>query len=79
MAVVIKRDGTQEPFDRNKLIRCLKSAGAEEDIALEIAEGLETDLAEQLISSDDIRELIEDDLNYYDSNVLKRFNTFCNS
>ena len=74
MAVVLKRDGTREPFNMSKLIRSLNKAGVDDESAFEIAEGLEYDLADEEISSDDIRELIEDELNYYHPEALKKFN-----
>lgn len=37
MAIVIKRDGTEQPFDANKLIGSMKKAGLEEEIAAEVA------------------------------------------
>ena len=40
MATVIKRDGTEERFDNEKLINSMRKAGLDEATASEIAEGV---------------------------------------
>lgn len=73
MATVMKRDGTQEPFDIHKLIRSMIKAGLDEDTAKQIAEGLEYDIADEDVTTEDIRTLVEDELRYYRSGALKKY------
>jgi ribonucleoside-triphosphate reductase (formate) len=73
MAAVMKRDGTEEPFDIHKLIRSMKQSGLDGETAAEVAEGIEYDITDEDVSTDDIRSMVEDELRYYKSDSLKRY------
>ena len=73
MGIVIKRDGSREDFDRGKLISSLKSAGVDEDSAIEIAEGIDYDLADEEISSFEIRSWVEDEMKFYKPEALRKY------
>ncbi len=75
MAIVVKRDGSTQPFETGKLVRSLKKAGVDEDTAWEIAVGIEFDIADEEIESDDIRDMVEDELAYHTPEANRRYKT----
>ncbi len=75
MTTIIKRDGTEQPFDSHKLISSIKKAGLDEETATEIAEGVAFDIRNEDSSTDDIRLMVEEDLRYYKSDALLKYGT----
>ena len=73
MATVIKRDGTEERFDNEKLINSMKKAGLDEATASEIAEGVSFEIRDEEVSTEDIRAMVEEDMKYYRSAALKSY------
>lgn len=71
--MIIKRDGTEQPFDSHKLISSITKAGLDEETATEIAEGVEFDIRSEEHSTDDIRLMVEEDLRYYRADALRRY------
>lgn len=49
---IIKMDGSKEPFARGKLLSSLKRSGADSGIAQEIADQIETELAEDMTTGE---------------------------
>ncbi len=73
MGSVIKRDGSNEPFDINKLIKSIRNAGLDKESAIEVAELIEFDIADEDIETDDIRSMVEEQLNVYYPSMEKAY------
>jgi hypothetical protein len=58
-------------FDVEKLIRSMVKVGLDEDTSNEIAAGIDYDLADEEIISNEIRSWVGDELRFCKSEVLK--------
>ncbi len=54
---VIKRDGEEEPFEKNKIVDSIVNAGAPKKVAKEIASEVEDSVGE-LVSTEEIRNMV---------------------
>jgi 2-phosphoglycerate kinase len=75
MAIVVKRDGSTQLFEKEKLLRSLRKAGVDEETAWEIAAGIEFDVADEDIESGVIRDMVTNELEYYKPEVKRRYST----
>lgn len=80
LPLVIKKDGTREPFDRNKIKAGLKKACEKRPISIEVIEEVTDqierhfqDLGEKEIRSSDIGEMVMDALYHLDDVAYVRF------
>ena len=80
LPLVIKKDGTREPFDRNKIKAGLKKACEKRPISIEVIEEVTDqierhfqDLGEKEIKSSDIGEMVMDALYHLDDVAYVRF------
>jgi transcriptional repressor NrdR len=80
LPLVIKKDGTREPFDRNKIKAGLKKACEKRPISIEVIEEVTDqierhfqDLGEKEIRSSDIGEMVMEALYHLDDVAYVRF------
>lgn len=64
---VIKKDGREEPFNKKKIYKSCRKAGASEEVAEKISEEIEQDLMK--ISSKKIRQMVKKKLKKMDKNA----------
>ncbi len=70
MTSVKKKDGSEEKFDRNKLERSIRYAGADEKIAREVAATVEE---KEGMTTDDIRRTVTHELSNRNAEVASRY------
>jgi len=71
---VVKRDGREEPFIREKLVTALVKAGAEVKVAREIAQRLEERLrVKEAVTTREIREMALEELRRHDPEAVKNW------
>lgn len=71
---VVKRDGREEPFIREKLVTALVKAGAEVKVAREIAQRLEERLREkETVTTREIREMALEELRRHDPEAVENW------
>ena len=72
MPMVKKRSGKEEEFDRKKVERSMRAAGAKEDTARQIAEGVKH---REGLATTEIRTHVAAELKRHEPEVAKRYET----
>lgn len=64
---IVKRDGSKEPFDANKIARVVQAAGLDQDQATRLAEEVENEVkTNQELTSLQIRDIVSEKLKNVD-------------
>ena len=73
MAVVIKKDGSTETFDSEKLRQSLFNAGASEETVDEVTDNVAEEIADDIVSTEEIREIVIEELVSRNSRAIKDY------